>query len=159
MFYQIVGLKNEKAVCILSKAIWGNEDFIWNVPIANTLKYFEEAIKYIKKLCAGVNPNGKDITMCLEYILGALRLRKYNDSDLNYKLSMNNPLVRELYDLIEQIIDRKIEIYSFLKLDVQNKGVYDAVPDLLYALLVYISGEKGAGDIKISGLDLKDIEV
>ena len=159
LFYQIVGLKNEKAVCILSKAIWGNEDFIWNVPIANTLKYFEEAIKYIKKLCAGVNPNGKDITMCLEYILGALRLRKYNDSDLNYKLSMNNPLVRELYDLIEQIIDRKIEIYSFLKLDVQNKGVYDAVPDLLYALLVYISGEKGAGDIKISGLDLKDIEV
>ena len=160
LFYQIVKLKNEKAVCILSKAIWGNEDFIWNVPIAYTIKYFEEAIKYIKKMCAGVNPNGKDITMCLEYILGALRLRKNNDSDLNYRLSMNNPLVRELYDLIEQIIDRKIEkIYSFLDLDVQNKGVYDAVPDLLYALLVYISGEKGAGDIKISGLDLKDIEV
>lgn len=159
LFYQIVGLKNEKAVCILSKAIWGNEDFIWNVPIANTLNYFDEAIKYIKKMCAGVNPNGKDITMCLEYILGALRLRKYNDSDLNYRLSMNNPLVRELYDFIEQIIDRKIEIYSFLKLDVQNKGVYDAVPDLLYALLVFISGEKGAGDIKISGLDLNDIEI
>ena len=159
LYYQIVGLKSEKAVCILSKAIWGNEDFIWNVPIANTLNYFEEAIKYIKKMCAGVNPNGKDITMCLEYILGALRLRNYNDSDLNYRLSMNNPLVRELYNLIEQIIDRKIEIYSFLKLDVQNKGVYDAVPDLLYALLVFISGEKGAGDIKISGLDLKDIEV
>lgn len=159
LFYQIAGLKKEKAVCILSKAIWGNEDFIWNVPIANTLNYFEEAIKYIKKMCAGINPNGKDITMCLEYILGVLRLRKYNDSDLNYRLSMNNPLVRELYDLIEQIIDRKIEIYSFLDLDVQNKGIYDAVPDLLYALLVYISGEKGAGDIKISGLDLKDIEV
>ena len=159
LYYQIVGLKSEKAVCILSKAIWGNEDFIWNVPIANTLNYFEEAIKYIKKMCAGVNPNGKDITMCLEYILGALRLRNYNDSDLNYRLSMNNPLVRELYNLIEQIIDRKIDIYSFLKLDVQNKGVYDAVPDLLYALLVFISGEKGAGDIKISGLDLKDIEV
>lgn len=158
LFYQIVGLKNEKAVCILSKAIWGNEDFIWNVPIASILNYFEEAIKYIKKMCASLNPNEKDITKCLEYILGTLRLRKYNDLDLNYRLSMNNPLVRELYDLIEQIIDRKIKINSFLDLDVQNKGVYDTVPDLLYALLIFISGEKGAENIKISGLDLKDQE-
>lgn len=159
LFYQIMELKPEKGVCILSKAIWGNEEYIWNVPIAKTLEYFKAAIRYLKELCADVNPGKKDITMCLEYILGVFRLRSYNDKELNYKLSMNNPLVRDLYDIIEHIIERGIDIYSFLALNVQNKGIYEDIPDLLYAMLVYVSGVKGAGDIKISGLDLNDIDI
>lgn len=159
LFNQIIQLRDEKVVCILSKAIWGNEDFVWNVPIAKLLEYFNVAVAYLKKLCYSTGNIGKDITMCLEFLLGVLRLRKYNDEGLNYKLSMNNPVMRELYDTIEHIIDNRVEIFSFLALNVENKGIYEDIPDLLYAMLVYVSGEKTAGDIKISGLNLDDVEV
>jgi hypothetical protein len=159
LFNQIIQLEDEKVVCILSKAIWGNEDFVWNVPIAKLLEYFDFAVVYLKELSCSTGNNGKDITMCLEFLLGVLRLRKYKDEGLNYKLSMNNPIIRELYDTIEYIIDNKTEIRSFLALNVENKGIYEDIPDLLYAMLVYVSGEKGAEDIKISGLNLDDVEV
>lgn len=152
-------LNDEKVVCILSKAIWGNEEYLWNVPVAKTLKYFDVSVHYLCELCNDKGKNGKDVTMCLEYILGVFRLRKYNDNDLNYRLSMNNPLIQKLYEQIEIIIENNIEIRSFLTLEVKNKGIYENIPDLLYAILVYITGEKGAGDIKIAGLALDDIDV
>lgn len=159
LFDQILKLEPEKTVCILSKAIWGREDYIWNVPVAKTLEYFEIAIGYLRELCRKANPDEKEITMCLEYILGVFRLRKYKDRDLNYRLSMNSLPVRELYDIIEQMIDQGMEPHSFLDLKIQNKGMFEEIPDLLYAMLVYITGEKGAGDIKISGLDSKHVDI
>ena len=155
----IFQLKDEKVVCILSKTIWGNENYIWNVSIEKSLYYFEAAIKYLKELCDNNYRKPKDITMCLEYILGVYRLRKYNNHDLNLKLSLNNWLVQVLYETVERIVDKKIEIKSFLKLEISNKGVYEQIPDLLYAILLYLTGERGAGDIRISGLDFKDIEI
>lgn len=152
-------LNDEKVVCILSKAIWGNEDYIWNVPVAKTLYYLDASVDYLCELCNYEGTNGKDVTLCLEYILGVFKLRKYNDYDLNYKLSMNNPLIQKLYELIEVIIENNIEIRSFLTLEVKSKGIYENIPDLIYAILLYITGEKGAGDIKIAGLALDNIDV
>ena len=37
------------------------------------------------------------------------------------------------------------------------KGVYEDIPNILYALLLYITGAEGAGDIKIAGLSLDDL--
>ena len=55
------------------------------------------------------------------------------------------------------IIENKIEIRSFLSLEIKNKGVYEDIPNILYALLLYITGAEGAGDIKIAGLSLDDL--
>ena len=60
---------------------------------------------------------------------------------------------------MDAIIDGSLEIRSFLRLDVPDKGIYRDVPDLLYALLVYVTGDDGAGDIRITGLSLDDIEM
>lgn len=57
------------------------------------------------------------------------------------------------------MIDQGMEPHSFLDLKIQNKGMFEEIPDLLYAMLVYITGEKGAGDIKISGLDSKHVDI
>ena len=156
----ILSLKKEKAVCILSKGVWGNEDLIKNIPIYLTLEYFEVAIDYLGQLINGVKKDkkkAKDITMCLEYVLCVFRLRTYKDDDLNKRLSLNNKYVKKLYKYVEELIENKIEIHSFLSLEIKNKGVYVEVPNILYALLLYITGAEGAGDIKIAGLSLDDL--
>ena len=156
----ICSLKKEKAVCILSKGVWGNEDLIKNIPSYITLEYFETAIDYLGKLINGVKKGkkiAKDITMCLEYVLCVFRLRSFKDDDLNKRLSLNNKYVKKLYKYVEALIENKIEIHSFLSLEIKNKGVYEEVPNILYALLLYITGAEGAGDIKIAGLSLDDL--
>lgn len=156
----ICSLKKEKAVCILSKGVWGNEDLIKNIPVPLTLEYFEAAINYLGQLINEVKKDkkkAKDITMCLEFVLCVFRLRSYKDEELNKLLSLNNKYVKKLYKYVETLIENKIEIHSFLSLEIKNKGVYEDVPDILYALLLFITGAEGAGDIRIAGLSLDDL--
>ena len=47
---EILKLPDEKIICILSKAVWGNPEFIWNLPINITMKYFDLAIDRLGKL-------------------------------------------------------------------------------------------------------------
>lgn len=151
----------------MSKAVWGNPDFIWNFPITITMRYFDFAIDRLGELVGeSVNRKaGKDITMCLEYILAVYRLReKYCTSeDVMKILSQNNRNVQRLYEYLEKIIDMArdiiIEIKCLLNLEIADKGIYDSIPNLLYALLVYITGNTEAGDIRIKGLSMKDLEV
>ena len=168
LFNKIMLLPSDKVICILSKAVWGNSDFIWNFPVALSLKYFQLAIEKIGVLINVLNEisdrkKGKDITLCLEYILSVYRLReKYEDDhDVMRFLSQNNPIVQKLYDYIEILIDKEKEkcfdIKCLLELEFSNKGIYEDIPNLLYALLICITGDAEAGDIIISGLDLKDL--
>lgn len=152
--------KDLDAVCILSKGVWGNEDLIKNIPVPLTLEYFEAAINYLGQLINEVKKDkkkAKDITMCLEFVLCVFRLRSYKDEGLNKLLSLNNKYVKKLYKYVESLIENKIEIHSFLSLEIKNKGVYEDVPDILYALLLFITGAEGAGDIRIAGLSLDDL--
>lgn len=158
-----------RGVRLLSKAAWGNPDFIMNVDRVDRgllLDYFDIAVDSLKQICEEKRFgwwNRRKITACLEYILAVYRLRSLGDEGLNRYLSRNEPIVQELYRLLEvivdAIIDGSLEIRSFLRLDIPDKGIYWDVPDLLYALLVYVTGDDGAGDIRITGLSLDDIEM
>lgn len=167
LFKEILKLPDEKIICILSKAVWGNPEFIWNLPINITMKYFDLAIDRLGKL-VGKSTNrkaGKDITMCLEYILAVYRLReKYSTSEeVMRALSQNNRNVQRLYEYLERVIDMArdniIEIKCLLNLEIADKGIYESIPNLLYALLVYITGNTEVGDIRIKGLSMEDLEV
>lgn len=57
------------------------------------------------------------------------------------------------------VIDGLIDIKCMLDLEVSNKGLYENVPNLLYALLICITGNTEAGDIRIAGLSMEDLEV
>ncbi len=156
-----------RVVRLLSKAAWGNPDFVMNADKSLLLDYFNIATKNLKEMC---DKNQFDdlrvirkITACLEYILAVYRLRSLGDENLNRYLSRNNPNIQELYRSLEIIVDAIIEgsfkIRSYLRLDIPNKGIYKDVPDLLYALLVYVTGDDTASDIRITGLSMDDIEM
>lgn len=164
-FSSLEKIKPLRGVRLLSKAAWGNPDFIMNVDRSLLLDYFKIAVDNLKQICEEQRFGQRDrkkITACLEYILAVYRLRSLGDEGLNRYLSRNEPIIQELYRSIEVIVDAVIdgslEIRSFLKLDIPDKGIYRNVPDLLYALLVYVTGDDGAGDIRITGLSLDDIE-
>lgn len=155
-----------RAIRLLSKAAWGNPGFVMNVDKRLLLDYFDIATDNLKWMCNEKKFGQRDrkkITACLEYILAVYRLRSLDEEGLNRYLSRNNPIVQELYRslevIVDAIIDGSLKILSFLRLDIQNKGIYQDVPDLLYALLVYVTGDDGAGDIRITGLSLDDIEM
>ena len=167
LFEDIQKLPDDKVICILSKAVWGNPDFLWNFPINLTMRYFEKSIDRIGKLLNEVNDRrvGKDITLCLEYILAVYRLReRYGDNQNLMKiLSQNTRKIQLLYEYVEEITDKvrddKFDIKCMLSLEFTDKGVFNDIPNLLYALLICITGSSKADDIMIAGLSMDDLEV
>lgn len=153
-------LSPEEIVCILSKAVWGTDDFILNFPAESALRYFDVAVKYAGEeiICWEKNEQKRrdaenNLHMCFEYALGVFRMRQLSDTQIRWKLSMNDETVRKLYDWIERAIKDGIQLRTFLKLSITDKKQYEKIPDLLYALLVYITGREGDDTIKISGVD------
>ena len=162
-------LPPDKIVFVISKALWHNKDFIKNIDTEILLDYFEIAIEKIDlllqeyKLHMGNQKKtwkiASDMSVCMEYILGVFRLRELKEEviDKTY-LSLNNKSVRNLYRYLEEVIDLGIQLRSFLKFEVTNKGAYEEIPNFMYILLVYITGKSAEGEIHISGLDMDEAE-
>lgn len=165
LFKRTLYLPNELIVLILSKAVWANEQFIKNVELPKILFYFNFTIHYLSDVYKqNRRDTGRKVTACLELLLGIFRLREFEDDDLCKAISLNNHNVQKLYSCIEDIIkltqESGLKVKSFLKLEITDKDeLCKDMPDILYAMLVYVTGEKGASDIKISGLALDDVDI
>lgn len=148
---------------ILAKALWHDEEFVFNLYAYDSdlvLDFFDYSVDFIGDCLEAVEYDRlnrdklSDIRYCLEYVLGILRLRVIGNETLNKKyLSLNNAKLLNLYRYLEIIIGNNTKLYSFLKLEITNKGGYDFIPDFMYALLVYISGYNTDSEIKISGIN------
>ena len=154
-----------RVIGILAKAIWHNEEFIFNADLDALLnKYLPRAVKCIGKSLKRSKGKGilksdiMSVKYSLEYILGIMRLRALKDSNITeHYLSLNNPIMQDLYKYIEELVDLDVKIFSFLKIEIASKGSYENICDLLYALLVYITGNNIEGEIRISvDLDMEE---
>ena len=144
-------LNFEEKVEILSKAIWKNRDFIFNINKELLINYFENSIDVLEsKLKNGVDTQKRwqilGITYVLELIYSVFRYREFykNDEELLRRLSLNNIFLKKLYILIEKLIDLKIEIISRIEFEEKEKN-----KNLLYAILLCINGSDEK-DIRIS---------
>ena len=150
--------EDTEAIGILAKALWHNENFVYNVDADLLLnEYFPKAVDYIGSALYKsrgeriLRDDLENVKYCLEYILGIMRLRNLNDKIITDKyLSLNNPKMRELYKYLETMADNNTKIFSFLKLEITSKGGYDKICDLLYVLFVYVTGYNIDGEIRIS---------
>ena len=151
-------VEDYKAIGILAKAIWNNEQFVYNADLDLLLNnYLPKAIDYIGgALCRSggariLDEDVKSVKYCLEYILGVMRLRNLKELNIIDKyLSLNNIKMQELYRYLETMVDNNTKIFSFLNLDIASKGRYEKICDLLYVVLVYVTGNNTEGEIKIS---------
>ncbi|MBF1213418.1 MAG: hypothetical protein HXM17_00765 [Fusobacterium periodonticum] len=157
LFYEleITELKRKERIEILSKAVWRNKNFIFNIDRDKAILYFEEAIKLLKeklpkeKYIMNRKIKGMLLANCLEYIYAVFRLRDLNDEKILKAISLNNSYLRDLYTIIEKCIEEGVTVKSKLKFKDINKKGNDNIPDLLYAILVCINGSDEE-DIKIS---------
>ena len=97
----------------------------------------------------------QDLQLRLEFIMAVFRLRQLENEKINEYLSMNNPLMRKLYRKVEELIKRGFNRQSRIKLEVRQNVEYKRyhIPDFMYALLVYITGDAGDSDIVISSIE------
>ena len=150
--------EDSEAICVLAKALWHDENFVYNIDSDVLLNvYLPKAVDYIgsalKKSMGRriMKDDIENVKYCLEYILGIMRLRNLNDKNVTEKhLSLNNPKMRDLYNYLERMADNNTKIHSFLKLEITSKGGYDKICDLLYVLFVYVTGYNIEGEIRIS---------
>ena len=145
-------LPNDVIPLVLSKAAWRNERFIFNFPLQSTKFYFEQAVQDLIK--DNRYPT-QDLQLRLEFIMAVFRLRQLENEKINEYLSMNNPLMRKLYRKVEELIKRGFNRQSRIKLEVRQNVEYKRyhIPDFMYALLVYITGDAGDSDIVISSIE------
>ncbi len=103
--------------------------------------------------------------LAFEYVLAVLRLRSRGDEELNYKLSMRNPVMAKLCQEVEKQIQEvkdnpSLEGRYNSRISFDDKTANLAreknIPVFLYALLSYITGEKGENEIKI--MEIKEEE-
>ncbi|MEG2364079.1 MAG: DUF2357 domain-containing protein [Romboutsia sp.] len=155
---KILKLRKDKVIITLSKAMWKNKEFIFNVPEKILIDLFNDAINILEQECKKnikVRKRIQEIGDIIAFILGVFRLRELRNEELSYQLSLNNPSVQKLYNLTYYLIEQKIDIKSHLKLKIDKKGIWkdSDICDLLFLLPVYITGEDGESDIIIEGVN------
>ncbi|WP_027938856.1 DUF2357 domain-containing protein [Anaerobiospirillum succiniciproducens] len=160
--------KPKLLIRLLSNAVWSHPNFVFNTDSELLLSAFEKAVKHIEEVCHSKS-FAKDsnlkytVTTSLEYILAVLRLRELNNDSIKRQLSLNSPLMQRLYNAVETIagavVEQKLNVRTFINVEVPNKGIYRDLPDFIYAILVYVSGNESASDIAITGLSFSDLEI
>ena len=88
-----------------------------------------------------------------ECLLALLRLRERKSfkGDLSNRQEVIKACIVQVDEMTTMAIDRKLEIKTNIRLDVQNKPEgFAQIPDFLYALRLYLTGDDGANAISIS---------
>jgi len=153
----------DRVIPMLATALWKSEKMIYNLEYAETLDYFKKAVAYVTsqvnefKAQGKIDAIGYRIKNHLEFMLAVFRLRELGYAGVDYELSLNNGVVRQAYstieDLTEIMIESQLELKSFVQIEVNKPEHYKRIPELLYALLIYITGKTGEGEINILGID------
>ena len=147
---RICALKNKSLTAyMLSRALWKNPDLVFNIPQNTLTNYLKAALSAVK-----FRP-----LLAFEYVLAVLRLRSRGEEKLNYKLSMRNPVMLKLCQEVEKRIKEvkdnpSLEGRYNSRINFDDKTASLAreknIPVFLYTLLMYITGEKGENEIKIT---------
>lgn len=114
--------------------------------LANATEFLSN-IEELIRLGDNNGQRSKKIARYLEFVLAVFRLRELDykrNQDLHEKLSMNNVQIRQLYVALEEMPMewwREIDKEMYVEVSVDKPTHYNGVHDLLYTMLVYITGE------------------
>ena len=102
------------------------------------------------------------LTTCLELLLALVRVRANSSDSMMAIFSPDGEIVQTLKKTIRKVTDFVVDndwpLYSRVVLKVEKPAGLSKVPDLLYALRLYLTGESGANRISILGIQEDDSE-
>jgi len=143
---------------VLAIAAWRAEAFIFQLEketITKIIKYLLEDLKNnIQKLKYNNSiSNIKHVAQNLELLLAILRYRKTSPLLLKLNDIQTQTYIRQLDKLNRHVIENNINIKTRIDLQMDKPEVFNKMPDLIYALRIYLSGDNGAANtIKILGV-------
>ena len=146
---------------ILAIALWRSEILIQKISI-DELKVLSrnlyDCLEFdIKKVANERNPYQIAI-LCkhLELLLALLRSRDLEDKDFKMIFAPNNDLTKQYVNLIDNLskvlIKNGMNLKSRINLQIEKPDSLCKVPDLLYVLGMYLTGDSGANSISITSV-------
>lgn len=146
LFNKVLNDEIDGKIRILSVCLWRSKNLVFKISQ-------EQANSLIVKICKelGINKNKKSpfkLAKRLEILLALLRLREKNIDILD----PDNNLTKDLLQNLEGI---KIDLKSYLELEIQKSAEYKDMPDLIYALISFVRGIN-TRQIKITGVNEND---
>lgn len=100
---------------------------------------------------------GKNAAILCEFVLALLRTRANKDPKISSLLDANGRMARILAEHVEGFMDihakTPLTMKSYLELKFTKPPARASLPDLLCATYMYLTGEDGAEDILITGID------
>ena len=97
------------------------------------------------------------ITRQLELLLALLRLRGSSNAPIAKIFALRSMVVHHFVDFLEKftqvIIQKRLSLRSRVLLQIDKPQRFSKVPDLLYALNLYLTGDSGAGAVVVTGVD------
>jgi len=95
----------------------------------------------------------RSVLIRLELLLALIRYRKKDDIFLHPMEKLTQNYIRVVNNLIQSIKINNIKFITRIQLDIEKPKIYSEVPDLLYALRVYLTADNGAANsIKVLGV-------
>lgn len=147
----------ERVFDILAIALWRSETLINKISQENIEKIIYNLISIMKKDFISLtqennNRNIGKLVKKLELLLGILRAR--NNFDFLYPHeALTLQYIETLDKIIKYTIDNKINIKTRIQLDIDKPESFNNVPNILYALRVYLTSDTGAANsIKVLGV-------
>ncbi|MDR1484544.1 MAG: hypothetical protein LBT09_06940, partial [Planctomycetaceae bacterium] len=160
---ELLEYQNTNAVQILATICWRSESNVFVIPFSDKRLsiLFTMSEEFMQKL-AKLDKEKFDkwtlepITACLELLLALIRLRKSPDEKLKRLLTPRADITRQFHELLDKLTkvlnERNLRLNSRLQLQLNKPKEYKNIPDLIYALQFYLSGETGTNTIRIIGV-------
>ena len=162
LFLEILNLLKSNSEKIYSNSLkmlaiifWRCENIIFKVSNKDILMISN---KLKNSLQQKINENNykkikQSLILRFELLFALLRYRKIDKTFL----SPNDKITKDFIKIIDKIIDitlnKEIEFKSRIHIDIQKEEEFKEIPDLLYALKIYLSGDIGvANSIKVLGV-------
>lgn len=151
-------------IYVMAYAIWRTERFVQNF----TIDILARLIPIIRSALGGVRPCvsqdkevrrrwSRGVSEPLELLLGLLRTRASTDNDLRMLLQphqeITKALASDLERIAEVVVNSSMSLSSRIQIsDLPPQPEGDMTPPLLYALLLYLTGDVGANSIRVTGI-------
>jgi hypothetical protein len=146
---------------LLSIALWRSEALVHSLTEAQIGPLLQCLSFGLNKISFDEGNNRKMIvrrvTYLAELLLALLRTRQSKNSAIAVALApgktQSKELMYRLDELTQQMFEAGIEIESRIKLNLDKPSGFSKTPDLLYALDLYLTGDSGANNIRITRVD------
>lgn len=151
-----------KRLGILSKCLWRSKDLVYLLPKETVKQILADISRLLSKFDLGHKLAAINLAADLETLIALLRLRSDLNGKQNYDEEMlkllsihQNPdmknILTSLRKLNKRIIEQNFDVYSRLNFDI-DKSITNNSPDLVFAAMTYISGNKDSNSIRVKSV-------